>query len=1085
MPRQPTVTEIRLNSIVDSLTPVLPLLNELNDAFGTPFVQAISNTTLSLITAVQTVKRNKDECVQLMENIHGLLYAIINLHIKSETRGSLAPITLHHLGKFTETLHKIHMWVEVQQDGNKIKHFFRQNEISTMLKECREGLQEALEVFKIKDSLFTSISEMQKTVDSSYKELAELISTVSDGTSERSSSEYQYPNSSQHSSTLFSMLPSKPKIFHGRESELEHILKILNEESPRITILGPGGMGKTSLARATLHHPHVASKYEHRFFVACDSANNSIAMAALLGTHLGLKPGKNLTKSVLRYFSDKPSSLLILDNLETPWEPKDSRGDVEEFLSLLADIKHLAVIITMRGAERPAKVRWTRPFLQPLKPLANDAAWQTFVDIADDSHKTEDINQLLQLADNMPLAVDLVAHLVDSEPEGCTNVLSRWETEKTSLLSTGHDRKSSLDASIALSLSSSRMKSSPGAKDLLSLLSILPDGLSDIELLQSKLSIQDILRCKATLLGTSLAYLDDNRRLKSLIPIREHVLHFHPPSAQLVEPLRNHFHLLLDLYERYGGQSQIVSKMDQISSNLGNLQKILERGLHPGRPDLLHAIECTILLNSFTRLAANSWFDLMDVIPSVLPQPCNHRLEAQFIIETFNSCTHHSVPTPQLLVDQAISHFQNFNDPVLETRFYQSVGFYYHFSKNDPSAAMPFLAKALMLARSSGDTKQQSSILGFTAHIQWMLGNYATSWADACEAQRVAQMAADCYREAKAVRTEASCCMTLGDYKHSMAVISRGRELLKLCGLNGGAMDFIFMSTEAEVHGLKSEYDQARRICMQILENTSAEGNLHGYAFSLLNIADIDVVIGADKDAILQNLNKAKHSFKTSAASPNILFCDITLAALYLREKNIVDAKKLFQKCLNLSWGNMAESVSRCLEGLADTSQWQVTDFGWSSKCTVVYLGHAMQTKRKLDLHKALQFLGDVFLSNGDEETAHSLFIVALQGFTYMDVHHGRAQCMLRLGDLAQHRGELAEAVELWRDARPLFEQSSQTRDVAQIDARLGAAEQKALPQLAMLNVPLDTHSIIDADQIETEEVQDALNDGEKKSQVD
>ncbi|KAJ7493484.1 P-loop containing nucleoside triphosphate hydrolase protein, partial [Mycena latifolia] len=271
--------------------------------------------------------------------------------------------------------------------------------------------------------------------------------------------------------------------FHGRESELEDILHILREESPRIAILGAGGMGKTSLARAALHHQEIWTRYDHQYFVACDSANNSIGIAALLSAHLGLKPGKDLTKPVCWYLSRRPSSLLILDNLETAWEPKETRGGVEELLSLLADIKHLALIITMRGAERPAKVRWTHPFMQPLKSLTNEAAWQTFVDIADDCHESEDIKRILRLTDNMPLALDLIAHIVASE--GCTHVLNRWEAEKTSLLSSGHDKRSSLDTSIALSLSSSRMHSRPGAKKLLSLISLLPDGLSDLELLQS------------------------------------------------------------------------------------------------------------------------------------------------------------------------------------------------------------------------------------------------------------------------------------------------------------------------------------------------------------------------------------------------------------------------------------------------------------------------------------------------------------------------------------------------------------------------------------------------------------------------
>lgn len=147
------------------------------------------------------------------------------------------------------------------------------------------------------------------------------------------------------SSKSFSLLPSKPKIFYGRESELQNIIRSLHEPLPRIAILGAGGMGKTSLARVALHHPDIAAKFDHRFFVTCDSVHTSTGIAALLGSHLGLKPGKDLTKPVVRYLSRISSSLLVLDNLETPWVSMESRDSVEEFLSFLADIEQLALIV--------------------------------------------------------------------------------------------------------------------------------------------------------------------------------------------------------------------------------------------------------------------------------------------------------------------------------------------------------------------------------------------------------------------------------------------------------------------------------------------------------------------------------------------------------------------------------------------------------------------------------------------------------------------------------------------------------------------------------------------------------------------
>ncbi|KAJ7937450.1 P-loop containing nucleoside triphosphate hydrolase protein, partial [Mycena leptocephala] len=342
-------------------------------------------------------------------------------------------------------------------------------------------------------------------------------------------------------------LPSKPQIFHGRESELWDILQLFTQRTPRVAILGAGGMGKTSLAKAILHHTEINSKYnQHRFFIACDTAATQVELAALIGSHLGVKPGKNLTHPVIQCFTTQPPGLLILDNLESLWEPAESRGDIEEFLSLLAGVDHLALVITMRGAERPAKVAWTRPFLLPLKPLEQDAARQTFIDIADGIHDTEDVDKILSLTDNMPLAINLMAHLADTE--GCTSVLSRWEEEKTSLISAGYDRRSNLDLSISLSLSSPRLNSFPHSKALLSLLSILPDGLSNAELAQSKLPIDNILGCKSALMCTTLAYSDEHKRLKALVPIREYMHKIQPPGDHLIRPLLNYFQELLELY---------------------------------------------------------------------------------------------------------------------------------------------------------------------------------------------------------------------------------------------------------------------------------------------------------------------------------------------------------------------------------------------------------------------------------------------------------------------------------------------------------------------------------------------------------
>ena len=150
------------------------------------------------------------------------------------------------------------------------------------------------------------------------------------------------------SSTSLSMLPSMPQIFHGRESELSTILQLFARGAPRIAILGAGGMGKTSLARAVLHHPDVVHKYgECRIFVACDVASTMPELVALVVNYLGLRLAKNPRHQIIHHFASGPPTLFILDNLETAWEPSGSRKEIEELLALLTDIQHLALIVSL------------------------------------------------------------------------------------------------------------------------------------------------------------------------------------------------------------------------------------------------------------------------------------------------------------------------------------------------------------------------------------------------------------------------------------------------------------------------------------------------------------------------------------------------------------------------------------------------------------------------------------------------------------------------------------------------------------------------------------------------------------------
>jgi Cdc6-like AAA superfamily ATPase len=141
------------------------------------------------------------------------------------------------------------------------------------------------------------------------------------------------------------LLPASPQIFHGRESELEDLIKVLLVDPARVAILGPGGMGKTALAMAALHHPQVAIKYPTRCFISCESAHTRDSLVATIASNLDLEPSFGSERVLVHHLSTETACLLVLDNFETPWEPVEGRAKVEEFLSLLTEVPHVALLV--------------------------------------------------------------------------------------------------------------------------------------------------------------------------------------------------------------------------------------------------------------------------------------------------------------------------------------------------------------------------------------------------------------------------------------------------------------------------------------------------------------------------------------------------------------------------------------------------------------------------------------------------------------------------------------------------------------------------------------------------------------------
>ncbi|KAF7311815.1 ATPase-AAA-core domain-containing protein [Mycena indigotica] len=1055
----PAARTVPFDSALRHVAATADVLDVLGKNVGTPFLDVICVTMKAVVSSAQNIKRNKSECAELLERTHQLLQAILALHIypntidpvsKSEGYAApvLSPVALEQLGRLVETLHKVHHFLEAQHDRARFRQIFRTNETQNLLKDCRAGLQHAVEFFLLeRTTLLGDVANLDSAAEAEHEEVMRLLRGVNgaddlEGFSGWDSSS-EIMKDINNSSRSLSLLPSQPKIFHGRTTEVATILELFTASAaPHIAILGAGGMGKTSLAKAVLHDPAIAESFgPHRHFVPCDAAANKIELAAVIAENLGVRGGmqaRDRTRFVVKHLEKAPRTLVVLDNLETPWEPVEGRSEVEGLLGLLAGIEHVAVMVTMRGAERPAQVQWTRPFLPALKPLSLEAAQQTFLDIADGVEEDEYLNSVLELSDNMPLAVTLLAHLVADEAD-CKTVLQRWERENTALLSDGIDKRSNLEISIAISLASPRMAVQPGAQELLSLLSILPDGLADADLTQSNLIFDsNVFAAKATLLRTALAYVGDHGRLQVLVPIREHVLRAAPPTDGLIGPLRRHYQVLLDIYRAHRGTLAQTGVIERIAANFGNVQSVLTKGLASDDATVVGgAIASTCMLDMFSLTAGKGQLALMERIPALLAQmnPLDHHLSVVFYTRFLDTWRFHPVPDAEGLIQTMLDHCQYFDDAGVKCRLYIAIGSFHQYHDHSPSKALKMYELCRAVAVASGNTTREGDALDCIANVHWMAGRHLACRKSAAAAQALAAATADLYREARSLHTEAMACRSLGIYATAVAYSQRARVLLALCGLADGEVDNSILAGLAELLKDQTVYATAKEMRLLILARVSVREDPFDHALELISIAELDVHTGIPRAAVEQNITAARIMLSTMGYGKGAPICDMVQGDLELREGEYATAQQLLEGCLQGALGEDGEITSYCLERLGNSARWAA---GWPDSWTYIFLAHAVQSGETLAILKAVQYLADISLRGQDLDTAASLYTAALEGYARMDVPRGQGECLVGLGEIARERNDCGDAERRWTLALPLLERSSQEQTSDKAKALLG-----------------------------------------------
>ena len=533
--------------------------------------------------------------------------------------------------------------------------------------------------------------------------------------------------------------PPAPRFCYGRDKLVRQIISLARDLVP-FALIGPGGIGKTSIALTVLHHDRIKERFgNNRRFIRCDKFTASRAnflrrLSQVTGA--GVENPEDLTP--LRRSLTSNEMLIVLDNAESILDPQGAGGwEINAVVEELSKFRNICLCITFRITTVPPDCK-----ALIIPTLSVEAARKAFYRVYRHDRESDSVNNILKQLDFHPLSVTLLATFANQSLWDGNRLVKEWKRRQTDVLRTGYNE--SLASTIELSLTSPTFRNlGPDARGLLRVVAFLPQVIDEKNFDWLFHTIPNRTTIFDTFCVLSLTYRD-NGFITMLAPLRDYLCPRDPMSSPLLCATKDHYF------------TRVSVEIDPDRPSFRESRWIVSED-----------VNTEYLVDIFTSIDSNSrgvWL------------ACDH-----FVNHLCHHKPRHTVLI-QKIQDLPDDHLFKIDCTLELTRLLRSLGNFVESKQ--------LLDHTLTLRRKKGDGNRVAWILEQLCEANMMLGFYKAGIEQAREALEIRQRLGTKVRQIECLRCLANLLRADGQLDAAKGTASHGLNLLPKKGYEHTVHEF-------------------------------------------------------------------------------------------------------------------------------------------------------------------------------------------------------------------------------------------------------------------------------------------------------